>query len=472
MAAPRPAPPASPPCHAWNTARHRPGPPLSRRALLAGLAGGALALAARAGIGPPLRAAPLRQERPRIVVAGPGGSGDISEMRFRTEIEAYARINPEVEVVYRPSGDPLEYRATLPLIATSGEPPDVAWYWLGDRRFRELVAQGLLAPLDDLYAAEGWDQVLREPSLAIARGPDGRRYGVNEQIVWYPVLYFNLALYQQAGVSRPAVTPYYRNLDEWFAVTDGLRAAGIQPLTFGGDDIWTLGHLHDALLQRLVPEEQLREYARLAPRAPRGTVRFTDDAFLAAARTMLDWQRRGVFAAGFMDLDYAAGRARYVNGEAAIYMDGSWALSQSVLYAEAPDMDYGWMLLPQLRPEIRPRFLLYASGGLVVFASSPQIEVAKQFVAFVMSKKRQEALAYDIHFVPSRTDVDEGAIRALGRTVHDMWKRLVDVGTAVGWSESVHYAVAQRSLPLLAEMMAGRRTPESVGEALERVLLE
>ena len=389
---------------------------------------------------------------------------------FKADIEAFQKVQPQIQINLEVAGGAEEvYKANFPQIAASADKPDLAWYWVDGRQYQGLANGGLLEPLDDLYKSEGWDKVLPETTLKRYTQADGHRYSVNENIVWYPMVYYSTAAFQKAGVQPPKNGIYYETVDEWYQVCDKLRAAGYQPLTYGAKEGWIIGHNHDVFLQRLMPEDKMADLLVNSQKGATAKFKYSDPDWLAADKMLTEWQQKKVYAEGFLSRSYPEGRSLFVQGAAAMYQDGSWAPSSSILYKEAPDLDFGWMLYPQLKADIKPKFLIYPGNGIMILKGAKDVDAAKKFIAFVMSKERQDALAKSKNLVPARTDVSADVMKDLGKHVVDMWGQMPKVGTATGWDDPVPAELAQRSFVLFQELLSGGRQAETIGDELEKV---
>jgi ABC-type glycerol-3-phosphate transport system substrate-binding protein len=412
-------------------------------------------------------AAPAAGEKKVIEVTGiPGPTAD--QLKFHAD--AFMKQNPNVEIVLNIAGGAeTEYKPNFPQIAMSADRPDVAWYWVDGRQYQDLVEAGALEPLDDLYEREGWDKVMPPSTLQKYTSPDGHRYAVNWTIVWYPQIYYNKKIFEEVGVELPADGVAYKTVDEWYGVCDKIRAAGYEPVTIGSKEGWRIGHCHDVLLQRIIPEEMFVDYFDNWRPGAEPKIRYTDPLWLEADKMLKEWFDKGVFAEGDLGRNYAEGRAVFDQGKAAMYQDGSWAVG--ILRDEAPDIDFGWMLYPQVKEEIPAKFLLYAGNGLMIPKNPSDLEIAKEFVAFCLSKERQTALAEEptLTEVPSRIDIPDEAMAQMDPVAFDMWKLLPTVGTATGWDDPVPADLAERSFILFQEMLTGAREPETVGEDLEKL---
>ena len=182
-----------------------------------------------------------------------------------------------------------------------------------------------------------------------------------------------------------------------------------------------------------------------------------------------EWYDKGVVAEGDLGRNYAEGRALFVQEKAAMYQDGSWAVG--ILNSEAPDLDYGWMLYPQVLPEIKPKFLLYAGNGFMVPKDPKDKDAAMKFAAWITSQEYQSLMMKnkEIGFVTSRNDLPADAMAGLEPKVKDQFDTMTKTGTSTGWDDPVPGDMAEKSFILFQEMLTGTRQPETVGQELEKL---
>jgi len=153
-----------------------------------------------------------------------------------------------------------------------------------------------------------------------------------------------------------------------------------------------------------------------------------------------------------------------------MYQDGSWAATADILYKEAPDLDFGWMIFPQVDPAISPKFLLYGGNGLMIPAGGPNVDLAKEFVSFVMSQEQQELATRNQLIVSARNDVPADAVAASGPHIAEMYPLLTTYGTSTGWDDPAPASLAERSLVLWGNLLSGQSTAEDVDGELEQLV--
>ena len=440
---------------------------IDRRTLLkrAALTAGALSLAAPA------------IDRPRPVAAQTGATGEITVScipggtaeRLKLISANFMAANPDAKINLNVAGGAeTEYKSQFPQIVNSPDKPDLAWYWVDGRQYQDLANAGLLESLDDMYESEGWNQALTESTLNVYTSPDSQKYAVCESIVWYPQIYYSTEAFAKAGIEVPT-THYFASLDDFYAASDKLRAAGYEPLTLGGKEGWIIGHTHDALLQRVATDEQLNDLLFNWRPGSEPKVRYTEEPWTRANQLLFDLHQKKVFADGYLGRSYAEGRSLFVQGKAAMYQDGSWAATAPILYKEAPELDFGWMIYPQVDPNIRPEFLLYAGNGMMIPKGGKNPELARQFLAFLMSREQMIAATEAGMIVPSRTDVPVESVAKIGPHIAEMYPLLTEYGTATGWDDPIPADMAERSHILWQELLTGQTTVEQIGAEIERL---
>jgi glucose/mannose transport system substrate-binding protein len=441
---------------------------VSRRTFLKGTALGAAAVMSPAAFRTPhfnLSRMHYAEKRTLNVTTIPGSAGDHLVLSAKN----FMAVNPDIDVkVNIAGGAETEYKPAFPQIVASSDKPDFAWYWVDGRQYQDIANAGLLEPLDDLYESEGWNKVLPQSILNTYTSPDGHKYAANAGIVWYPQIYYSKEAFKKAGVEAPK-DHYYKSLAEFYDVSDKLRAAGYEPLTIGGKEGWIIGHAHDALLQRVATEEQLNELLTNWRKGSTPKLTYSEPPWLTSNKLLLELQQKNVFAEGFLGRSYPEGRALFVQGKAAMYQDGSWAPSDAVLYKEAPNLDFGWMLYPQVDPKIQPKFLLYGGNGLMIPQGGPNVDIAKKFMTFIMSKDQQTIATKAKVLVSSRNDLPADAIAGAGPHVAEMYPLISTIGASTGWDDPVPADMAERSLILWGDLLSGRIPVEKIGPEIEKV---
>ena len=397
--------------------------------------------------------------------------GGVVAERMKHEMELFSEPNPNVKVRFNISGDEIAYKDAAPQLFASGDRPDIAWYWLDGLNYQPIVRAGLLQEVDDLWERENWADVLPADTVSLYTHTDGHKYAVNIDVVLYPFLYWSKEAFAQAGLDDPG--RWYESLDELYDVAGELRAAGFEPLTWGGQEGWLAGHEYDALLQRnLTESDHVDLFSNWAPGAT-PEIRYTDPDVQEVHQTFVENLEHELYATGFLGRNYDDGRGVFTTGKAGIYMDGSWANADAVLYDAIGRDSYDWMLYPRMRPDTDPKILSYAGNALMIPKGGQHLDVTKEIMAWITSKERNGSAAA-FGTIPSRIDItiDDEIKGLLGPHVAAMLEEQPTIGTAIGWDGVVPGELAFNAFTFLQEILAGSREPETMGEELEAIAEE
>jgi ABC-type glycerol-3-phosphate transport system substrate-binding protein len=391
--------------------------------------------------------------------------------RYKAAITAWnAGQSGSIVTLNTPSPDDNAYKANFPQIAASSDKPDLAWYWVGGGgRFATMAKNGLLEPLDDLYASEGWDKAFPQQTLDYYKSPDGHFYAVPDTFVFHTIIYYDKALFKKLGITAPAMpTPWHSSAADFYAMCDKIRAAGLEPLSIGGKDAWPLAIMKDDLTQRLVPSEVQVDLVNAAVAGGTPKFKFADPRFVASEQAFIDYNTHKVFATGTLGRAFPDAQAYFAAGKSAMHSDGSWAGGATSLPKLAPNMDIGWFMHPQLDANIAPKILTYAGNALMVMAGGKNTQAAKDFLKALVSKDGQNAVAAQGVLIPARTDVDVEQFKK-GNTplTVDMFAALNTIGTFGPWGDYGPAEPVQLDYTQSQKLLDGTITPAAAAAALD-----
>lgn len=259
--------------------------------------------------------------------------------------------------------------------------PDIITYWSGET-FDTLVASGMLG---DITASLNEDAELRDNVL-----PGGlETFTYDEKSYAVPVLFsgvslwYNKAIFNENGLTPP--TSY----DELVQVVDQLNAKQITPIAIAGKERWPMLHWFSYLAQRIGGTEPFEK-------AKNGEADFTQDSFVQAGEMLRELAiDKKAFVNGFLGLDYASAESLFINGKAAMYLQGEWAMD-AFLNDEFADT-VGFTTFPAVEG---------GQGSVHVYQGGFGVGMA------ISSKTNQEAAYAAISFLSSpeqRKEIYEGA---------------------------------------------------------------
>lgn len=201
-----------------------------------------------------------------------------------------------------------EYYTKLNALVASGQTPDVFIFSPGPN-LDVYVDPGIAAPLDD-YLADGWKDTFSSDAVFAQQTYDGKIYAVPLNIAAACVFY-NKDMFEKAGCDIPATW------DDLIDDCKKLQDAGYTPITISAGTAWCLSMLAGYLCDR--------EGVDL-DKVESGEESWNNDKTVAAGEKLLELSQYFQPTAAGDTNDVAT--AGFYNEEAAILIQGSWAIAQ------------------------------------------------------------------------------------------------------------------------------------------------
>ena len=263
------------------------------------------------------RAAAGGERETRLEIYSMYNVGESQQRWFDTVVERFKARKAaegqsiEVDVVY--AGREVLGKLRPRLII--GNPPDLVNQ--GGDLLTPLVADGLLAPLDDALdspsfsGGAAWKESFL-PGLLDLDGFKGRRYLIPLSVFSTGVFY-DQALFERLGLAAP------ETWNEFLEVCRVLRENDIEPIAADGtiadyNCMWFI-----ALLTRTTTVERIMATATSAP----GTS-WTDEPFVEAARLLRDLRDSGYFMRGYEGSMWPSAQMQWIQGKCGMLYCGSW----------------------------------------------------------------------------------------------------------------------------------------------------
>ncbi|GGS96640.1 extracellular solute-binding protein [Nonomuraea spiralis] len=343
------------------------------------------------------------------------------------------------------------YKAKLTTITQSGKAPDVFVTWGGGVLKQQIDAglvkdvSGDVAPVLDTFT----------PAALSAYQFDGKTYGLPTDIglvgFWY-----NKQLFAKAGISAPPAT-WAEFLDD----VKKLKASGVTPIALAGKEKWP-GHYYWAYLAMRI--------AGLPALKQAGTDHdFTKPDFVAAGQQVKALADLQPFQKGFLGAGYGTpdGQAATVsNGKAAIELMGQWAPAVQKDAGKGLGADLGFFPFPAVEGGKGSTGDAFGGGnGLSVGADAPPEAV--EFVKF-MTQMDQHTKAVEAGGVLPVLKGEESAVK--DANLKQVATLLAGAsGYQLYLDQAYPPAVGQQVNDSVAELIAGTKTAEQVGQDISEV---
>lgn len=310
--------------------------------------------------------------------------GDAEEVAgYRQLVRAFTDRNPDIEVTLSPVPTQDELLARLSTSFAGGRPPDV--FLINYRKYGQFAARGVLEPVQRYV--ERSDVVSIEdlaPAAVDAFRFDGRTLTCLPQNVSSLVVYYNVDLFEQAGVPVPeAGWTWHDFLAAGQRLTGGDRyGIGVEPsLIRLAPFVWSNGG-------EVV--DDVDRPSRLV--VDGGPAREAVDFFL-------DLQTRHGVVPPQREEQARDSEARFMDGELGMYLD-----SRKAVPTMRTITGFRWDVAPlPVAPGGEPATILH--GDAYCLAAAGATEQAWRLVEFANSVEGQTILARSGRTVPSRLDV-------------------------------------------------------------------
>lgn len=334
--------------------------PLSRRAVLGGM--GAVGITS--------------------LLAGCSGGGrtDIRFFMSKTEVlDYFTELIDEFNSSQKKVHVTLDSSSNIAATFVRGNPPDLACftYNLEMARFME---RGALSDLSDVSIASQIRPEVQELVDQYATYP-GRTSVIPWSVTAAAVLY-NRQIFEEQGLEVPTTW------SEFEAVCEALLAAGITPIYGTYRDPWTIAqgafdYTTGGSLDVAGFFERLHEEG--ADVGPDSEVSFSKD-FKEPMERMVqlnEWTNEDAASRGYGEGNYAMG-----DGQAAMYFQGPWALTE--IEKTAPDAPIGNFPLPMTDNPDDRRVRVNLDLALWIPETSPKQEAAREFLEFLTQPEIQD----------------------------------------------------------------------------------
>ena len=258
-----------------------------------------------------------------------------------------------------------------------GKPDDVA-KWFAGNRLRFFAAQGLLTPIDDVWAQIGANYT--DAFKTASTGADGHQYFV--PIINYPwVVQYRKSLWTAKGYTVPTT------IADFITLAKKMQADGLVPLAFGDKDGWPAMGTFDILNMRMNGYDF--HVALMA-----GTEKWTDPKVKAVFQewaNLLPYFQQGAPGRTWQDAANAAlvpdASGKYVAG---MYFLGTFAGAGQVPKADLTDV--GMFTFPTLGTAYDSENAMDAPiDGFMLTAHPANVAAAKAFLACIGTSGAQKA---------------------------------------------------------------------------------
>ena len=180
---------------------------------------------------------------------------------------------------------------------------------------------------------------------------------------------YNKQIFADLGLDVPSTW------DEFLAVSETIKESGITPISLGLQSAWVTQLIPYAMAPSAIYRDDINFDAKMYD----GEVTFEGSEWEQMMADYLDLETRGYFNDAALGTDYGLSTDLMANGEAAMLIQGNWAVA--ALREKAPDLEWGMFPLPyDAGGDV---WVPSAIGGTItISANTEHPEEALQYLAF------------------------------------------------------------------------------------------
>ncbi len=338
-----------------------------------------------------------------LTVTGCGGSsdGDSSAKGGKTELELFSSKAENKDVLqqlvdkFNEAHEDVTIKITAPADAgtvlktrmAKNDMPDIVMMG-GDNNYTEVESAGMLVDLSDQDYISNIQDSYMQMVYDVNKDKEEKAYGVPYATNASGVIY-NVDKFEELGLEIP------KTWDEFIDVLDQIKDAGEQPLLMTYKDAWTSLCPWNSMAPDLQPDGFTDDR-----KEGKTTFAGTHEEIVEKYLTLLDYAQDD-----FMGLTYDDGNKAFANGDAAMIINGNWAINQ---YKNAnADINVNMFALPASNDESKN----YVTSGVDVLIGvckdSANEDMAKEFVSFMMEKENAQTYIDDQFAFSAIKDVEQ-----------------------------------------------------------------
>jgi glucose/mannose transport system substrate-binding protein len=267
-------------------------------------------------------------------------------------------------------------------------PPDTWQSHPGWELLGQYVGPGYCEPVTELYQSGGWEKAFPE-ALVNMVSQEGKAYAVLTGVHHGNVLWYNKKLLEQNGIKLSDSLSF----DEFFAICDKLKAAGVSALGVGDSGIWASAQLFENTLLGVIGPQGWTDLFS-------GKMKWDDPKVKKAMQYFAKMQ--DYLNPNHSTLTWDQAVKELMDGKVAFNSMGDWADGEFIKAKMKEKEDFGWVN----HPGTGGSFLIVADC-FTLAKGAPHKEAAIAWLKSIGSKEAQEAFNPLKGSIPARTDVDK-----------------------------------------------------------------
>lgn len=360
-------------------------------------------------------------------------------------ISEFNKVYPNIEVEMEAASDEA-YKDKIRVLMASGEVPDIYFSWAGEFSWKFARAGQALDITDALMNTEWKDSIIL--SAVEPYKVEGKVYGIPMRINAKFMVY-NKDMFEQLGLSVPTTW------DEFLAVCEALKTAGITPLAFGNEFPWASAHYVGDFNAKLVNGDVLKADYLLTAEPD---ALFTDPGYVEALTRFKMLGDLGYFNDGANGISHSNARSSFMAGKVGMFY---LELEEFVTINEEIQ-NFGFFQFPSGTGGQGDQDLLTgAPDGFMIYGKTQHPEEAITFLKFLTSKEMGYKYV-EMLGIPSAVVGAVTAENALPAVVEGVNAINNASGMALWMDTDMNIKIVEVYLPGMQALLTGSKTPEQV----------
>lgn len=291
----------------------------------------------------------------------------------------YVNANPEkfgakLEVDKFPDGNPGDQ--VVQARFTSGEVPDIQWYYLASQTTQKIAADYFA----DLGGSPWTNDYDAETLKSKAFTSDGK-------LIMAPIGETNLfgMVYNKKVFSDAGIQSVPKTWDEFLAACEAIKAKGLTSVYYSGKDSWSLQIIPkfgSTLEGQNVPVTELIDNIN-TNKTHISDLKLEADS-MAKFKELID---KGYVQKSWLSDTYQNAQTALLDGTAGMYPMGSWVQAELLKANPEKYKDLGYFAIPLTGDGT---FYIGEPAGLYAPSGGKNVELSKKIISFMASKEGQE----------------------------------------------------------------------------------
>ena len=352
-----------------------------------------------------------------------------------------------------------DLKTTLKLALSSNTPPDVVQAGQGYPDMGAFIKANLLQNLTPYAEVYGWNNRFSAELLDRNRfTSDGKTWHTGDlyglvngaQLTGF---FYNKSILTKLGLGVP------KNLAEFESAMAAAKKKGISPLSFGNLDKSPGIHLFGAIQNAIAGKTAVRDLVYNAGGE------WTDASTLAAAQTLVDWNKKGYISSGSSGIAQDIAVANFGNKKALFLLQGTWVLGQPLLNSDSTEV--GFFVLNG-GSSTDPVTMGGTGLPWSITSKSAHPDVAAAYIDFVTSAYASQVLLDTGNFpglLPADWAPKAGTLIA---DIANTWKGISDANGLTPWLDQATFTFYDTLSAAAQDLITGKKTPEAFTQALQK----